>query len=112
MLDRKAILEANDITSEKLSIPEWGGDVYIRVMTGQSRDAWEEALSNSDSLFDNVRSRMAVASVCDEEGNLLFTSDDVVALGKKSGVALDKVFETARRINKLSAEDIDALEKK
>ena len=47
----------------------------------------------------------------DENGHRLFTDEDAEALGEKSGVALDRVWEVAQRINALRKEDVEALGK-
>jgi hypothetical protein len=47
----------------------------------------------------------------DEEGNRLFTVDDVAALKKKSGLATVKVFRVAKKLNGLGADDSEEMEK-
>ena len=34
ILDKKSILLADDVVKELVSVPEWGGDVWVRGMTG------------------------------------------------------------------------------
>ena len=40
-LTKDQILAADDMGMLKLAVPEWGGDVYIRVMSVGERDASE-----------------------------------------------------------------------
>jgi hypothetical protein len=40
ILNREAILGAVDLKKELVKVPEWGGEVYISMMTGEARDAW------------------------------------------------------------------------
>jgi hypothetical protein len=106
-LSKDAILCADDITLEVVEIPEWGGNVNIRTMTGAQRDALENRIR--DDKQRDVRAYVAVACACDEQGNQLFTKADIQALSKKSGKALDRIFEAAIALNKISKEDVDAL---
>jgi hypothetical protein len=116
ILDKAAILAAQDIKYEVVAVPEWGGDVRVRSMTGCDRDAWEQALmasrsSDAKANFDNIRARMVALSVVDESGARLFDEADIVALGGKSAKALDRVYEAATRLNAIGDEEVAALGK-
>jgi len=113
-LTAEQILKADDIGKlEKIDIPEWGGEIYIKVMNGASRDRWELLVSKA---FDspntaNVRASLVVATACDEKGKLLFTPNQVAVMGNKSAIPLDRIYAAAKRINKLEEKDIEELEK-
>ncbi len=114
MLSAEQILKSDDTPAvEKVDVPEWDGYVFVKVMSGASRDRWE--LSTSRALEKpgtaNVRASLCVATVCDENGNRLFTDNQVANLGEKSSAALDRVYAVAQRLNKLSSSDIEELEK-
>ena len=47
----------------------------------------------------------------DENGNRLFGDKDHKELGQKAASALDRIFETAQRLNALGNEDVEALVK-
>lgn len=119
------ILSKNDITVEKVNVPEWSMDVYLKPMSGRDRDQWEAQymfgasqkktskdmkFSTADQ-FDNQRAKLLVRCICDESGNLLFDKNQAGDLGKKSAAALDRLFEVACKINKISDEDLEDLEK-
>ena len=107
MLDRNSILKMDALPKEQLSVPEWGGDVWVRTLTGTERDSFEQSMvqkKNKPNL-NNVRARFAVLTICDEKGERLFTDNDAEALGKKSAAALDRVFEVAQRLNGFSDDD-------
>lgn len=113
-LTAEQILKAEDVTDlVKVDVPEWGGELYVRVMDGASRDRWE--LSTSKALESpntaNVRASLVAATACDEKGKLLFAAGQVAALGAKSSVPLDRVYDIAKTINKLNDEDVEELEK-
>jgi len=108
-MDRAQILAASDFEMELVSVPEWGGDVYVRTFSASDRDRFESDYLASKT--ENIRAKLAVMTVCDEERNLLFTQDDIPALGAKSAKALDRIFEVAIRLNGIGKEDIEAAEK-
>ena len=41
LLTKDAILQAQDSKLEKLEVPEWGGHVFIKSMSGTERDNFE-----------------------------------------------------------------------
>ena len=45
LLTKEQMLAADDIKSERVEVPEWGGDVMVRGLTGTQRDAWEASMS-------------------------------------------------------------------
>jgi spore maturation protein CgeB len=108
-LSKAAILAASDVRTEKVAVPEWGGDVHIKTLSGTERDAFEDGYSNEK--MKNFRPRFLVLTLCDDKGDRLFTDAEVDALGKKSSTVLAKLFEKAWALNAFRAEDVDALGK-
>jgi hypothetical protein len=106
LLDRKAILGASDLVIEKVEVPEWGGYVYVRSLSGMERDAFEGSLVSKDGKntvkFDNIRAKLVCKTACDETGKRLFTDADVAELTRKSASALQRLFETAQRLSGIS----------
>ena len=43
MLTKEAILAADDLPREKVDVPEWGGEVYVRALTGAQMQPVEDA---------------------------------------------------------------------
>lgn len=110
MLNRDAILAANDRRTAVVDVPEWGGSVTIAELSGKDRDAFEAAFMDESKRFVNLRARMVAISVVDEQGNRMFKDEDVEALGKKSGKALDRVFSAVQKLNALSDADIEEIQ--
>lgn len=106
-LSKAKILAADDNKLETVSVPEWGGDVCIKVLTGTDRDAFEEAYS--DQKMKNFRSRFLVLTLCDEKGERLFTEKEVDELGRKSAVVLARLFDKAWSLNAFRNEDVQEL---
>jgi len=106
-LDRKSILAADDVRKEKIAVPEWGGDVFLRVLTGTDRDRFEE--SYSEQKMKAFRIRFLLLAVCDEAGQRLFGDDEGDVLGKKSSVVINRLFEAGWKLNAFTQEAVDAL---
>lgn len=114
---RDTILQAQDIQQETINVPEWGTSVIVRGMTAGERDDFEaswftdgpsgKAMRN----LVNVRARMCVRCIVDEQGNRVFSDSDADALGKKSGKAMDRVYSSASRLSGLGAKDVEELAK-
>lgn len=113
MLNKEQILKVNDLKTEKVSVPEWGGEVCVRTMTGTDRDAFEQSIVTGPDKtnMENIRARLCALTIVDEKGERLFTDKDVAELGKKSALALDHIFTIAQRINGIGASDIEELAK-
>jgi len=122
ILSKEAILSADDLEKELVEVPEWGGAVYVRALTGAERDAFEQSMVEMRTVrqgrrqetvremrLQNIRARLCALTICDEEGNRLFTDADVQALGRKSASALNRVFQVAQRLSGLTDEDVEEL---
>ena len=113
MLTRDAILSAEDLHVEIVSVPEWGGDVTVRELTGSERDAYESSIVKTNGASVTVdardmRAKLVAMSCIDEGGELLFTMKDVAALTKKSARALDRIVDVAKRISGIGDDAVKA----
>lgn len=97
-LTREQIL-ATAVKREYVEVPEWGGGVYVMEMTGAQIDEWEQAISLTGR--ENARAVTLVRCVVDESGARLFQDGDAAELGTKSGLALSRLAEVFRVLNKL-----------
>jgi hypothetical protein len=115
-LTKEQILTAKDIETKKLHVPAWGGDIYIKGMTGTERDKYESTVMQANGKdisvnMINARARMAAYTICDENGNNIFTEADIKELTKKSAKVLDKVFEIAMKLSGIGENDLSELSK-
>lgn len=115
-LNKEQIVGASKLERVELEIPEWGGTVFIAEMTGRQRDAWEASIVEIDEKTSetrhnriNFRAKLAIRVVVDENGVSVFGDDDIELVGKLSSAALDRVFEAAQKINKITPDDIEEL---
>lgn len=112
LLGREAILKADDLPTEDISVPEWGGTVRVRGLSGKGRDEYWASMTvqrgNRQTLdVANATAKLVARCVVGEDGEPLFTQNDVHALGERSGAALNRVFEVASRLSGISDEDMD-----
>jgi hypothetical protein len=114
-LSRDDILKAADNEPEEVDVPEWGGTVLVRGMTGRERDAFEMSMlqpgRGGRRTIDpaNVRAKLVARCAVDDDGNRLFTDADVAELGGKSAAAVDRVYAVAARLSGMGAEDQEDL---
>lgn len=114
LLTKEQILAASDVKTEEVDVPEWGGTVRVAVMSGTARDQYESSLVNAEGKFiamENLRARFVSACLVDADNKLLFSSDDILALGKKSADALDRCFNVASRLNKTGINGLESAAK-
>jgi len=123
VLTAKDILGVSDIQIELVSVPEWGGEVYVKGMTGSERDKYEADMfplrvgepkrgkirrPRPINLSD-LRAKLCSMTICDADGKRLFSEKDVKVLTKKSAAALQRVFVVAQRLSGITDEDIEEL---
>jgi len=116
LLSKEQILKAEDLKSEIVEVPEWGGDVKVRMMTGVERDNFEASIFDAkgkDSKINlkNLRAKLIVLTVIGDDGKKIFTEADIENVGEKSAKALDRVFAVAQRINGIGQKEVEELTK-
>lgn len=112
-LSKTDIFAAQDIKKELCHVEPWGGDVFLKGMSGAERDAFESSIMGRDGKMstENIRAKLLVKTIVDEKGERIFTDGDIQELGKKSAKALDLLFERAQKLNRLSDKDIEDMSK-
>ena len=88
MLTRDQILAPRKPIIESIAIPEWGGDVLVRVPTPSQIEAFESKtnfLRAAGNTLVGLRARIAILACCDEDGAPIFTAADEAALMKGEG---------------------------
>lgn len=114
ILGRDAILNADDRRTKVVPVPEWGGEVMIRSLSGKERDEFEASLqvtrgTKTKQNIANFRARLLALCIVNENGERLFVAADIPRLGDKSVAALQRVFNACNELNGLSDEDVDEL---
>jgi hypothetical protein len=120
LVSKGALLDAaksgSSIQTERLFVPEMGGEVIVRSLTGSERDKFEASLmeqrgSRVTYKPVNVRASLAVRCLVDESGARMFTDDDAEALGELSAAVLGPIYDLAQRLSGMSRKDVDELKK-
>lgn len=107
MKNAKEILDVEDFQMRKIDVPAWNTQVWIRTMSGVQRDEIEQMMV--DEKRANLKSLVAIYSICDEDGNRFYTRSELKDMNRKSGKALDRVFVEAIDLNQMSEDDIEML---
>lgn len=113
MLNREAILAAEDLRSVDVDVPEWGGTIRVRMLTGAEMDQFMATVQqhqvNGKIDPKTLRARLVILTAVDEDGARLFTDDDLDALQGKSHAAIARVFGEAQHLNGLSDDDVEEM---
>lgn len=108
MLTAAEILGADDIEVKEVPVPEWKGTVFLRVMDGAARDAYDIARNERSKKKRGkndigIRSMLLAHTICDEKGGLLFGEEKTAELSKKNGAVLARLFDIACDMNGIGA---------
>jgi len=114
-LTKDQIVATLDIKTEVVHVPQWGGTVAVRELTGLERDAFEASLlkigadGKREPDLTNMRAKLCAACMVDgTTGDRIFSDADLGELANKSAAALNLVFEVAQRLNGMgSPEDAE-----
>jgi len=105
MLTRDQIVAIQDTRVRKVAVPEWGGDVYVRTISGDENDRIAKR-----EFGDRTRGVLAAVFLSDADGRRLFDDSDAEMLGSKSYTALDAIIEAGLGHNAMGDADVDGLE--
>ena len=111
-LTKDQIVAANDLGLLKVTVPDWGGDVFIRVMTVGERDAYErEWIGKRETGIDNFRAKFLARCLCDENGKRLFSDEEVGLLASKNARTCSMLWSKAMSHNAITNDDVEELAK-
>ncbi|MEV4093785.1 hypothetical protein [Streptosporangium saharense] len=115
LLGREQILAANDLPVEDVPVPEWGGEVRLRGLTGAELDEYQGSLvvqtanGQQKANLRNATAKLVSRCAIDEDGAPLFEPKDLLKLSSKSAVALQRLFAVAQKLNGLTDDDMREL---
>ena len=121
VLSRQALLTKQNVEVVEVDLGE-GQVVYVREMTGQARDNFEGSMlkkvpkENGETDFEynreNYRSKLAVCTICNADGELILLPEDYPVLAEAMGIKrLDKIIAAANKLNKITEADKKELTK-
>ncbi|HAM58924.1 MAG TPA: hypothetical protein DCQ64_27330 [Candidatus Rokubacteria bacterium] len=118
-LTAKDILGSADAAVVPVEAPEWGGIVYLRVLSAGERDhfeagqvRWERdkrGVNRQIVVAENIfnRARLLVRCYCDADGKRLFGDNQAEELAKKNAAVINRHYRRAREINGLDDEALE-----
>jgi hypothetical protein len=98
-LNKHQILAAKDWNPIPVEVPEWGGEILIKVMS--VREAIEFQEQRLEVKPGQIVALLVSKTVCDEDGKPLFSFSDLDALCEKNPDIILKVFYAAKKHNGL-----------
>lgn len=106
LLTAEEIIAADDIKTEVVEVPEWGGAVTLRMMSGAEAVEFVKAVqADKTGASTSQAIKIVGLSAVDGEGKPLFSEHQLRLLQKKSLKALMRLQNKALEINGLSAEE-------
>jgi hypothetical protein len=122
------VREVNDVTGDQireaarnaridrgpLVVPELGGRIYVRGMSGKERDKFEEGLRirkgkrAGQSDLQNFRAKHAVKVIVDKDGQRLLNDGDAELFGRMPAGVLDRIIAKCTELSG-AAEDLEDL---
>lgn len=108
---RDLILNCQDIDLEPVEVPLWKDSegnpltVYVRQMSGKQADAYILAIKDEEGVRKNIGA--LICCICNQDGNQMFTKDDIDALYEKNSVALNWLTNKVLEINFKSSQALD-----
>lgn len=112
MLKREEVLEVKrDFEMRKVEVPEWGGEIYVRTMTSEKRALFEAMAKDEGNAKAMAREKITIWTACDDTGQMIFKDADAQALSQRSSLVLDRIVEAALKVNTISREDVEEIQK-
>lgn len=103
-LTREQILAArSDRKPVRLEVPEWGGEVYVRVLSAKD----QMRLSDGGKPED-LPVRVLLYALVDENNIRIFGDDDLDELAAEDFTVIMKVFSVVATLNGLSNKELEA----
>ena len=123
ILTRDQLLAKQELKVEKVKLST--GDVFVRQMTGREKNRfeltlghWEDYEEDGESRnryirsLEDFRAKLAVHTVCDKEGKLLLTPEDIEVLSvNMSGADLERISDKAQALNAITELDRERMVK-
>lgn len=101
--------------AELVAVPEFGDNLKLNVsvMTVAERANFDEAyrLVKESERAINFRPLLLVFTVKDENGQAVFSVDDVEQIKQLNSLAVVRLSDVALRLNKMLKDDVEAHEK-
>jgi hypothetical protein len=102
-LTREQILTSRkDRKPVPLEVPEWGGEVYVRVLSAKDQAELSDGVKPAE-----VPIRVLVHCLVDETGQPILKEEDTEALAEEDFPIIMRVFAFAAKLNGLSTKELE-----
>jgi len=113
--DKQTILALKSrLKVEPVEIDGLDAPIFVRGLNGRERDGFENACFQQRGkqrvmTTENIRAKLLVRAICDDQGARLFTDADENDLGTIPADILDRLFTVAQKLSGLAAGDIEEM---
>jgi hypothetical protein len=97
-LTLEEIKSVDDIKAQTVEVPEWGGEVLVKSMSGRLRSNLEQKVANNAPHGD-VKMMIVTSCCVKEDGSPMFTTADKKWLAEKAAAPLETIFEAACKMS-------------
>jgi hypothetical protein len=110
-LSKSEIFAAIDAKTIEVDVPEWGGSILLRCMTGSCRNEYEywasQQVKEDVPDYRGIRERLIIYCAVDGNGKQLFDESDLAELGAKNSEVIDRIHAKCQQICGMSEESIE-----
>ena len=122
LLNREALLKKQQFEIAKVELDN-DDFVYVRQMSGREKEVFEQSIIRPikdsegkvigyENVPEDFRAKLAVCTLCDEQGNTLLKPEDIPVLSQNmTAKTLEKIADKAQSLNKISEKEKEELEK-
>jgi hypothetical protein len=84
------ILAKDDFTYEEIDVPEWGGTLRLRSLSGAQRTIITARAQKNRATGDGLYEQLIIMSAVDEDGKLIFDEKQHLEMMKSRNSAVTK----------------------
>lgn len=120
LITREKIKGAKDSTQKRVDVPEWEEDgyVFVKTISAFERDQLDNTLFDFNPETGQVtrnaedfRTKWVLRTACDEEGNLIFSQNDLEWLREKASKPIQRIFDASQQLNGTNRREQENAEK-
>jgi len=111
---KEKIKAADDISRQRIEVPEWGVELEVRSITGANRAKLLQETTDDEGkvIFGKLYPKLLIYSLYDPKTNeLIFSEKDESWLMEKNGTPIEKLVNLAMGFSGLSEGSIAKAEK-
>lgn len=111
LLNKGAILGADDLKCRDVEVPEWGGIVRLRQLTLAQLDQVRQDFHGGQVSMLKSAANMVAASLVDETGAPLLQPDEFAALQQRHPRVIERLANVCNELNEFTAEAAESAKK-